>query len=52
MLISKFDLIFGPDDVIDDGINTKNYADLARCKFHMCAKLGVDCCNGVTCIVK
>ena len=47
----KFWPIFGPDDVIDDVINTKNYTDLARSKIHIPVKFGVDCSNGATCIV-
>ena len=47
----KFWHIFGPDDVIDDVINTKNYTDLARSKIHIPVKFGVDCSNGATCIV-
>ena len=43
--------IFGPDDVISDVINTKNYTHVARPKIHICAKFGVDCCNGATGIV-
>ena len=43
--------IFGPDDVINDVINTKNYTDLARYKIHIPVKFGVDCSNGATCIV-
>ena len=43
--------IFRRDDVIDDVNNTKNYTDLARYKIHICAKFGVDCLNGATCIV-
>ena len=42
---------FQPDDVIDDVINTKKYTPIARCKFHICAKFGVDCLNGATSIV-
>ena len=47
----KFWPIFGPDDVIDDVTNTKNYTDLARSKIHIPVKFGVDCSNGATCIV-
>ena len=43
--------IFGPDDVIDDVINTKKYTPIARSKIHICTKFGVDCLNGVTSIV-
>ena len=32
-------------------MDTKNYTPVARSKIHTCAKFGVDCLNGATCIV-